>query len=165
MRVFERVAVGVVFVVALATFPGCGAADIDVASSIKVGNITTGWFDAGIVDGKNKLVPSASFTVTNASQVRLSSLQVYSVFRFVGESEELGSSLVLLHGADALEPAATSKPITVRAHWGATGEQPRAQMLMHQLFQDARIEIFAKYGAGKFVKLAESTIKRQLLTN
>jgi hypothetical protein len=165
MRPFDRVAVAVVFVVALITFPGCGAADIDVATSIKIGNITSGWFDAGIVDGKNKLVPSASFTVTNTSQVPLSALQIYSVFRFVGETEELGTALVILHGADALGPGATSKPVTVRAHWGATGEQPRAQMLMHRLFQDARVEIFAKYGTGKFVKLTETTVKRQLLTN
>ncbi len=38
---------------------GCGAPDVDVAKVVKVADITTGWFDVGIVDGQNKLVPSA----------------------------------------------------------------------------------------------------------
>jgi hypothetical protein len=143
---------------------GCGGPKVDVGSVIKAGNVTTGWFDAGIFNGQNKLVPSASFTVTNTGTRKLSGLQVFSVFRFVGESEELGSSLVILRGAEALGPSATSKPITVRANWGFTGEQPRAQMLMHSQFKDARVEIFAKFGSAPFVKIGESQIARQLLT-
>jgi hypothetical protein len=143
---------------------GCGTPKIDIAREITVGNVTTGWFDAGIVDGKNKLVPTASFTVTNGSAHKLSGLQVFTVFRLVGEQEELGSSLVVLRGADALEPAASSKPMTFRANWGYTGEQPRGQMLMHSEFRDARVEIFGKFGADAFVKITEVQIQRQLLT-
>ena len=146
------------------TLAGCSAANIDIATSIKVVQVTTGWFDAGIVNGKNKLVPSATSSVSNASAETLSGLQVYSVFRFVGETEELGSSLVVLRGKDALGPAAISKPITVRANWGATGEQPRAQMLANRFFQDANVEIFAKFGSAPFVKVGTAKIARQLLT-
>jgi hypothetical protein len=144
---------------------GCGVPNVDLAATVKVGDVTTGWFDAGIVNGKNKLVPSASFTITNGSQVKLSTLQVFSVFRFLNESEELGSSLVVLHGSDALAPSAKSKPITVRGTWGFTGEQPRGQMLMHKDFRDARVQIFVKYGPGAFVKLTELKLQRQLLTS
>ena len=143
---------------------GCSGHKVDVAKVVKVNDVTTGWFDAGVTDGQNKLVPSASFTVTNTGTEKLSGLQVFSVFRFIGEAEELGSSLVALRGAEALGPSATSKPITVRANWGATGEQPRAQMLMNAYFQDARIEIFVKYGSAPFVKIGEAKIARQLLT-
>ena len=86
------------------------------------------------------------------------------MFRFVGETEELGSSLVVLRGKDALGPSGTSKPITVRANWGATGEQPRAQMLANAHFQDANVEIFAKFGSAPFVRIGEAKIARQLLT-
>ena len=165
MRLDSRLAVFAVCVVAGLGSWGCSEPAIDVAASVKIGGLTTGWFDAGIVDGKNKLVPSASFTVTNASTVKLSGLQIYSVFRFQNETEELGSSLIVLRGADALAPSATSKPMTVRANWGFTGEQPRAQMLMHGQFQDARVEIYAKYGSGAFVKLTEARVQRQLLTS
>ena len=143
---------------------GCSAPNVDVGSSIKVVRITTGWFDAGIVAGKNKLVPSATFSVTNTGTETLSGLQVYTVFRLAGESEELGSSLVVLRGKEALGPGGVSKPITVRANWGFTGVQPRAQMLMNAYFKDANIEVFAKFGSPPFVKVGEAKISRQLLT-
>jgi hypothetical protein len=143
---------------------GCGSPDIDIAKVVKVGDVTTGWFDVGIVDGQNKLVPTAVFTVTNTGTETLSGLRVFTVFRFIGETEELGSGVVVLRGADALAPSATSKAITVRANWGFSGLQPRAQMLMHSQFKDARAEIFAKFGAKPFVKIGEAKIARQLLT-
>jgi hypothetical protein len=158
-----RLVPGFLLLTALAA-AGCSSSSIDLGKSIKVGQVTTGWFDAGIVAGKNKLVPSATFSVTNTGTETLSGLQVYTVFRFVGESEELGSSLVVLRGKDALGPSGTSKPITVRANWGATSEQPRAQMLVSSYFQDARIEIFVKYGSAPFTKISEAKIVRQLLT-
>ena len=41
---------------------GCGKT-VDLATGLQVLDVSTGWFDAGIVDGKNKLVPSVSFTL------------------------------------------------------------------------------------------------------
>ena len=143
---------------------GCGAPDIDVANVVKVAELTTGWFDAGIVDGQNKLVPSAVVTVTNTGTEKLSGLQIFLVFRFLGEVEELGSGLVVLRGDDALAPGATSKPITIRANWGFSGLEPRAQMLVNSHFKDARVEVFAKFGAKPFVKIGEAQVVRQLLT-
>jgi hypothetical protein len=160
---FARACVIAVIVLSLGA-AGCRSPEIDLAKAVKVGNLTSGWFDVGIVDGQNKLVPSASFTVTNAGAANLSGLQIFAVFRFIGETEELGSGLVVLRGADALGPSATSKPITMRANWGFSGLQPRAQMLMHSQFKDARVEIFAKYGPKPFVKIGEAQIARQLLT-
>jgi hypothetical protein len=165
MPSLSRPAVAALIVGLTIVSSGCGVPDVDLATAIKVGDVTTGWFDAGIVNGKNKLVPSASFTVTNGSREKLGSLQVFSVFRFLNEAEELGSTLIVLHGPDALAPSARSKPITVRGNWGFTGEQPRGQMLMNSGFRDARIEIFVKYGPGAFVKLTELKIQRQLLTS
>jgi hypothetical protein len=160
---FARACAAAVLVLSLGA-AGCGSPDVDIAKVVKVGDVTTGWFDVGIVDGQNKLVPTAVFTVTNTGTETLAGLQVFTVFRFIGESEELGSGLVVLRGTDALAPSATSKPITVRANWGFSGLQPRAQMLIHSQFKDARAEIFAKFGAKPFVKIGEATIARQLLT-
>jgi len=158
-----RPLVGLVLLTALVAV-GCSSASVDVGKTITVGRVTTGWFDAGIVAGQNKLVPSATFSVTNTGTDRLSGLQVFTVFRMVGEQEELGSSLVVLRGKDALEPSGTSKPITVRANWGFTSPQPRAQMLANAYFKDARMEIFAKWGSAPFVRIAQMQVARQLLT-
>jgi hypothetical protein len=164
MRLLRRAAPALLLA-PLVLLAGCGPTTIDVAKVIKVGNVTTGWFDVGVTNGMNKLVPSASFTVSNTGSTALVALQVFSVFRFQGESQELGSALIMLHGQDALGPSATSKPLTVRGNWGFSGQQPRAQMLAHREFKDAILQIFAKYGAGQFVKLTEMPVKRQLLTH
>ena len=163
MRLAARTIVAIALTSTL-LLTGCGTPNIDVATAIKITNVVTGWFDAGVVNGQNKLVPSASFTVTNTGSDRVNAIQVFSVFRFNGEIEELGSSAIVLHGADALGPKATSKPLTIRAVWGAAGVQPRAQILVSKYFKDAHVEIFAKYGSGQYIKLSDVPIRRQLLT-
>ncbi|MEI6669732.1 MAG: hypothetical protein WCP29_16405 [Acidobacteriota bacterium] len=166
MQLLRLAHAGLVIVLApLLLVAACSPSTIDVANVVKVGNLTSGWFDVGVTNGMNKLVPSASFTVSNTSVSPINSLQVFSVFRFAGETEELGSALVVLHGQDALGPSAVSKPITVRGNWGFSGQQPRAQMLMHKLFKDARVQIFAKYGTGQFVRLVDAAVVRQLITH
>jgi hypothetical protein len=160
---FARACVIAVLVLSLGA-AGCSAPDVDVAKVIKVANITTGWFDVGVVDGQNKLVPSAVVTVTNTGTEKLSGLQIFLVFRFLGETEELGSGLVVLRGNDALAPNAASKPISVRANWGYSSLEPRAQMLMHSQFKDAKVEVYAKFGAKPFVRIGEAQVARQLLT-
>jgi hypothetical protein len=153
----------VAIAIALAS-SGCAGSNVDLAATLKVGDLTTGWFDAGIVNGQNKLVPSAAFTVTNTGSATLNGLQIYTVFRYLNETEELGSSLMVLRGAEALGPGATSKLLVSRANWGFTGEQPRGQMLTHAKFKDAKVEVFAKFGSATFVRLTQTQLKRQLLT-
>jgi hypothetical protein len=165
MRFSVRLVTFVLCVSAAAWTPGCTGPAVDVASTVKVGNVVTGWYDAGVVNGENKLVPSVSFTLTNSGATRINALQVLSVFRFVGETEELGSSYVVLRGDEALGPSATSKPISIHATWGFTSPLTRAQLLADHRFQDAHVEIFAKHGANEYVKLSDMTIKRQLITH
>jgi hypothetical protein len=65
----------------------CGPT-VDLSKGLQVLNVSTGWFDAGIVNGQNKLVPSMSFELRNASSQRLVVLQVNALFRRVTEKEE-----------------------------------------------------------------------------
>jgi hypothetical protein len=47
----------------------CGPT-VDLTKGLQVTIVNTGWFDAGIVNGQNKLVPTVSFTLKNASGQR-----------------------------------------------------------------------------------------------
>ncbi|HSK11487.1 MAG TPA: hypothetical protein VK911_18020 [Vicinamibacterales bacterium] len=145
---------------------GCRGEDVDIAQALQVTDVTTGWFDAGIVeDGKNKLVPSISFRLQNAHDSTVSSVQMIAKFSRVGETEEWGSGpFVRAVGPDGLEPGRATDPIVLRSNLGYTGEEPRGQMLRNSNFVDARIELFAKHHADNWVKLGEYQIERQLLT-
>ena len=145
---------------------GCGPG-IDLKQTAKIQPVVSGWFDAGITeDGKNKLVPSVSFTLTNTGQRAWGQIQVNCIFRRVGDTEEWSTVLVRGNtaGLNDLAPGATSPPIVVRSPNGYTGTEPRADILQNKLFVDAKVEIFGKAGSATWVKLADVPITRQLLT-
>ena len=52
---------------------GCGH-QFDVEKVLKITDVHTGWYDAGIQDGKNKLVPSISLKLQNVSDEQLESV-------------------------------------------------------------------------------------------
>jgi len=156
---------GLAVVLATLLTASCGE-KVDLAHSCRVSAETTGWFDAGITeDGKNKLVPSIVFRVSNTGSQPFGQIQLNCLFKRVGDPEEHSSMLLngAKVGADDLAPGATTGPITVRASQGYTGTEPRVTMLANRLFVDFKVEIFGKAGSAMPVKLGEFLIKRQLL--
>jgi len=147
---------------ALAT-ASCGPT-VDLAQGLQVLDVTTGWFDAGIVDGKNKLVPTVSFRLKNMSDQPLVSLQINALFRRVSEETEWGSGYLTVAGAEGLPSGATSDIIVVNSNLGYTGTEPRLEMLQNAQFVDATVEIFAKYAAVQWKLVAKYPIARELLT-
>ncbi|HSL24360.1 MAG TPA: hypothetical protein VK886_22690 [Vicinamibacterales bacterium] len=141
------------------TAAGCARA-VDLKQTLQVTGVSTGWFDMGIVDGKNKLVPSITFSLQNRSDEELA-VQMNIVFMLLPQKEERDD--VFLQRVE-IPPAAASKPTTVRSQYGFTGEQPRAEMLQHRLFQDFQVRLFVKYGSAQWVALGDFPIERRLLT-
>lgn len=143
----------------------CGGPPIDLTKAVKVTDVVTGWYDAGVVEGqKNKLVPSISFRLTNVGTAPVSSVYVTVSFRVIGDEQELGSSYVKAVGPEGLAGGASTAPLVARSSFGYTGEQPRNQMLQHSQFVDARVSLFAKSGSAPPVKIGEFKVDRQLLT-
>jgi hypothetical protein len=142
---------------------GCSRS-IEVEKVLKITDVNTGWYDAGIVEGQNKLVPSISFTLQNGSQEPVDNVQINAVFRRVGEETAWGEHFVRGIGPEGLGPGQTGPMIVLRSNLGYTGTEPRLQLLQNSQFVDARVDIFAKRGARNWVKLGEYRIDRQLLT-
>jgi hypothetical protein len=145
-------------------FASCGPT-VDLTKGLQVELLDTGWFDRGIVNGQNKLVPSATFTLKNASDQTLGSLQVNALFRRVTENEEWGSGFKTVVGSEGLPPGATTPPVTIRSELGYTGsDQSRQEMLQNTHFVDAKMELFAKYASTQWVRVGTYPIERKLLT-
>ena len=107
----------------------CGPT-VDLAKGLQVEMVSTGWFDAGIVNGQNKLVPTASFKLKNVSDQKLVTLQINALFRRVNENDEWGSAFLTAVGSQGLAPGATTDVLTARSQLGYTGsDQTRAEML------------------------------------
>lgn len=145
---------------------GCSSRAVDLPKALQVTDVTTGWFDAGIVEGgKNKLVPTIGFRLKNADSEPIESVQLFARFSRLGEQDEWGTPpYVRAIGPEGLPPGQSTKPMILRSNLGYTGEQPRLDMLRNAGFVDARVEVFAKHRASNWVKLGEYRIARQLLT-
>jgi hypothetical protein len=142
----------------------CGPA-VDLTKGLQLDVVTTGWYDLGIVNGQNKLVPAATFTLKNLSDQKLPALQLNALFRRVSESEEWGSGFLSVVGSAGLAPGATTAPITIRSQLGYTGsDQSRQEMLQNSHFVDAKMGLFAKYASTQWVRIGTYPITRQLLT-
>ena len=157
-----RASLWLVFLAALAT-ASCGP-KVDLAKGLQVIDVSTGWWDAGVVNGQNKLVPSVTFKFKNVSDKTLDVLQANVVFRRVTEDKEWGSSFVKITGTEGLSPGATSESQTVKSQLGYTGSESRQQMLDNAQFVDAKIELFAKYGNIQWQKVGEYPVPRTLIT-
>lgn len=139
----------------------CGPA-VDLKQALQVTDVSSGWFDAGIVDGKNKLVPSVTFKLKNSSTAKLSSVSLNLTFTFAGDQDHTDDVFVQRVDFQGQE----TQPITVRTKWGYTGDPPqsRADMLKHSQFRDMDAQIFAKQSSSQWVELQRVRIARQLLT-
>ena len=144
-------------------FTGCGT-PVDLSTALRVQDVSTGWFDAGIVQGKNKLVPSISFVLRNVSDQKLGTLQVNALFRRVQENDEWGSGFLTVTGSDGLPAGASTSALNIRSQLGYTGaDQSREEMLRNSHFVDAKVELFAKYGSAQWKRIGEYPITRRLL--
>ena len=141
---------------------GCGA-PVDLKQSLQVTDVSNGWFDAGIADGRNKLVPSVTFTLKKNANVDLSSVSLNVSFVFVNDQEPNDDVFVQQIPFDGNQTA----PITVRSKVGFTGDPPqtRAEMLQNSKFTDMDARIFAKQSSSQWVELQRVHIARQLLTH
>jgi hypothetical protein len=145
-------------------FAGCGH-NFDVEKALKITEVRTGWYDAGIQEGKNKLVPSIALKLENVSNEPVESVQVNAIFKRAGEPEAWGEHFATAIDRDGL-PAGQTTPgsLVLRSNLGYTGTESRLQMLQNKQFVDAKVEIFGKHGSRTWQKLGEYTIDRQLLT-
>jgi hypothetical protein len=151
-----------VVLVAAVTAASCGPT-VDLTKGLQVVDVSTGWWDAGVVDGQNKLVPSVTFKLKNVSDQKLDVLQANVVFRRVTEDKEWGSSFVKLTGTEGLAPGATTPSQTVKSQLGYTGTESRQQMLANSQFVDAKIQLFAKYSNTQWQKIGEYAVPRTII--
>ena len=152
--------------VAIAAATACGPG-IDYKQALQVSDLTGGWHDAGIVDGKNKLVPTMSFRVRKPADAHIRSLSINVIFKRVSPDKKTVEDLdeVFLQTVEFSEGNQTPL-LTVRPEHGYTGDAPqtRAEILQHSQFWDGRAVVFVKQSSTTWVDLIRYDVPRVLLT-
>jgi len=159
-----RISRALAFTFALGLVGCSSSAQQPISKLVQPTDVKTGWFDAGVENGMNKLVPTVMLTLRNISDEPVANVQLNAVVRRVGETEEWGGAFVKVIGTEGVPPGGTTKPIVLRSNLGYTGTEPRTQMLKNRQFVDAHVQVFAKHGGNQWTKLGEWPIARELLT-
>ena len=153
-------------IVALAALTASCGPNIDYKQELKVTDLSGGWYDAGIVDGKNKLVPSISFRLHKPADANVRSISLNVIFKRVSpdKKEETDLDEVFLQTVEFSEGNSTPL-LTVRPEHGYTGDAPqtRAEILQHSQFWDGRAVVFVKQSSSRWVDLIRYDIPRELL--
>jgi hypothetical protein len=155
--------------VAMTAITACGP-DLDYKQVLQATDLSGGWYDFGIVDGKNKLVPSVSFRIRKNADVQIRSLDINVHFKKISveapqsKDAEEEFAEVFLQRVEFSEGNQT-RLLTFRPDTGVTGDPPqtRAEMLAHRLFRDLRVRVFVKQSSTTWVELAGYDIPRVLI--
>ena len=141
---------------------GC-AAPVDLKQAVEVTDLVSGWFDAGVVNGQNKIVPTITFRLLKRAEVEIKPVALNIVFKNADGSESSFEDIFIQRVAfDGKQ----TEPITARSKNGYTADPPqtRADMLKNSQFKDVAIQIFAKQSSAQWVELRRVVIDRQIIT-
>ena len=156
-------ALRVAFICLTLVAAGCSK-PVDLKQALQITDISSGWYDAGIVDGRNKVVPSVTFKLKKTAGADIDWVALNGVFSAVdGQPSDLDDDIYVQRVDFTGDETA---PITIQGTTGYTGDPPqsRADLLKHTMFRDLKVKVFAKQSSAQWVELAETPIVRQLLT-
>src|SRR5262245_50219305 len=168
----RRTPLAIVVVLPLLAAGGCSK-PADLKQVLQVTDMSGGYHDAGIVDGRNKIVPSVTFRIKKSTDDSLRPLSVNIVFK---QLPKPGTAIPPGQPAenDFDEVFKQSVPfsgnqtdlLTIRAGAGYTGDPPqsRADLLKHSQFQDMRVHLFAKHSSSQWVEIAQFDLPSHILT-
>lgn len=157
----RRAAAAVLAAGALLTTPACSD-PVDIQETFAVAEFAGGYFDGGIVDGKNRLLPAATFRIENRTAESVGPFSVNVLFKQVSDDTEFDD--VFLQRVEFTEGNRT-REISARADTGITGDPPqsRADMLQRADFPDMRAVIYVKQSSSTWVEIARHDLPRQLI--
>jgi len=148
--------------VALVIAPAaCGPA-IDIQQSITVTDVISGYYDNGLKDGWNYLMPSVTFRLANSAAAKLTGLELTVAFWQEGKDGEWDSVLLQRIGDDTIPANGKSEAVTVRGTVGYRLEDVRNNLFTNSKFLDVTAKVFARRG-GRIYPIGNVKLEHQIL--
>lgn len=145
----------------LAVTMACGP-NVDLSNALEVTDVLSGYYDAGVKDGKNYLKPTISFRLHNQGDRKIGPVQMTVSFWGEGADGEWDSVVLQAIRADGLEAGASTESILARLNIGYTLEGARAEFFNHSGFKDVTAKLFASQ-AGKIYPVGEFKLDRVII--
>jgi len=139
------------------------SAHIDIASSVRVEDLSGGWFETDAGFGRTRLLPTVTFQLRNVSGAPLSSVQVNVLFRRMGDTSTWSDVYRRAVTSTALQSGTSTAPIVVRSPVGYTGDEAAPRLFAHSHFVDTTVAIYARHGSDRWTYLGEYPLPRQIV--
>ena len=140
---------------------------IAVSRAVEIESISAAWSqfpgDNNTHTGSTKVVPWIAFRLKNVTNERLVSLQANAVFHRAGEDGEWGSAFATVAGTQGLAPGHNSNDVILMSQLGYTGTESAAELLENSAFVDVSVDIYVKYAAAQWTRVAQVPIARRLV--
>ena len=157
-RVATAIAVVCVLVYSLS-----GPAHVDIASSVRVEDVSGGWFETDAANGVTRLLPTVSFQLRNVSAAPLQSVQVNVLFHRMGDQATWSDVFRRAVTKSALASGTSTDPIVIQSPVGYTGDESATRLLSHSRFIDTAVAIYARHGSDGWAYLGEYPLPRQIV--
>ena len=82
-------------VLAAVVLASARCSSVDLATALEITNVFSGWYDDGIKDGQNHLVPSITFTIHNKTPDAIRAVQLTVAFWRAGDDGEIDRKSVV----------------------------------------------------------------------
>lgn len=132
------------------------------ADALDVRVEASGWLPLPSPDGRVRVIPMVVVRVANQTGHRLAGVQLNVVFRRASDGTEWDSVWQPHIGGARLAAGAQVESLVFVSQHGHVGVSPPAGLLDHPGFVDARVELFAKYAAQHWSRLAVHQVDRRL---
>jgi len=158
----RRMATGVA-VIWLLGYSLSGSSHVDIASSVRVEDVSGGWFETDAANGVTRLLPTVSFQLRNVSSAPLASVHVNVMFRRMGDQAAWSDVFRRAVTSSALASGTSTGPIVIRAPIGYTSDEAATKLLSHSQFVDTAVAIYARHGSDGWTYLGEFPLPRQIV--
>jgi hypothetical protein len=132
------------------------------AKELEVKDLETYWAVDAPKGETQYISPVVRFRLRNRWKAPERSIQAQAVFRRTGEEAEWGSDWRQVTPArKPLEPGEeTLVELKSPGRYYSTGEPE--SMFQHQLFKDAKVEVFVRVGSSGWTKMADAPVERRI---
>jgi len=134
----------------------------DPKQYIEVVDFETYWVVDSTMGDRVFLAPAARVEIRNHSDRACPAIQATAVFRRVGEEETWGSDFQqVTRSGESLQPG-ESVVFVVKSDGRYHSDASPERFFEHELFVDARVNLFLRVGSSGLVPFAEAVVERHV---
>jgi len=135
----------------------------DPQKELAVSDVETYWVVDSPKGATQYISPAVRFRLHSKTDKPIRAIQAMANFKRVGEQENWGSAWEQV--TQAANPLGPGKEVLVvlrsDGHYTSTTPDPES-MFKHELFKDARAEVFVRVGSSNWTRMTEVAIERRI---